>query len=399
MAPFVTQKKKKAARTHEQRKLSKANSDAMWANIESGRMKYIKIIESLAEKYNMSADWMSGQMYLGGKLLKRSRSAGVFNAFVRRKMHERKDNDEDDLLREMQDEKEMKANIKVTGREAGIDIENTLARVQPELLGLEKRTGCNMMWILTCSKISNSFIPRSYTSEPLQTAFLHLYKSTIESVGMQTDAYITSGAAGVVKMTTGCSATKLRTQVQEMIQIGMHEILTKKKGVSEDSVPSVAYNSYDAFIVKWGVELSGWTEGEVRNPGTITSSIGLAHLHAALKNEECYWRELTPDEWEAKKELFEQQVLNGTIKGCTTRSDKEDKQDDQENRDEEQEKIDTQKELNCNRHEDTCTENDATMIDEPLNSLGGLPASPLLDPFDREALHKFLKDLDLPYEP
>jgi hypothetical protein len=53
MAPFVTQKKKKAARTHEQRKLSKANSDAMWADIESGRMKYIKIIESLAEKYNM----------------------------------------------------------------------------------------------------------------------------------------------------------------------------------------------------------------------------------------------------------------------------------------------------------------------------------------------------------
>jgi hypothetical protein len=200
------------------------------------------------------------------------------------------------------------------------------------------------------------------------------------------------------------------------------KILTKKKGVSKDSVPSVAYNSYDAFVVKWGVELSGWTEGEVRNPGTITSSIGLAHLHAALKNEECYWCELTPDEWEAKKELFEQQVLNGTIKGRTTRSDKgisrkrgakqtyksrevvdtdgsEDEQDDQENRDEEQEKIDTQKELNCNRHEDTCTENDATMIDEPLDSFGGLPASPLLDPFDREALRKFLEDLDLPYEP
>jgi hypothetical protein len=37
---------------------------------------------------------MSGQMYLGGKLLKRSRSAGVFNAFVHRKMRERKDNGE-----------------------------------------------------------------------------------------------------------------------------------------------------------------------------------------------------------------------------------------------------------------------------------------------------------------
>jgi hypothetical protein len=80
-----------------------------------------------------------------------------------------------------------------------------------------------MMWILTRGKISDSFVPRSYASEPLQTAFLHLYKSTIESVGMQTDAYIASGAAGVVKMTTGRSATKLRTQVQEMIRIGMHK--------------------------------------------------------------------------------------------------------------------------------------------------------------------------------
>ncbi|KAG2103698.1 uncharacterized protein F5147DRAFT_554864, partial [Suillus discolor] len=328
----------KAVRTHEQRKLSKANSDAMWANIESGRTKYLKIIESLSEKHNMSVDWMSGQMYLGGKLLKRNRTAGVFNAFVCRKMRERKENglpmgrdalalvtkqvsesgewknfdseDEDDLLKDMQDEKEMKANIKVTGREAGIDIENTLARVQPELLGLEKRTGCNIMWILTRGKISNSFVPRSYASEPLQTAFLHLYKSTIESVGMQTDAYITSGAAGVVKITTGRSATKLRAQIREVIWVGMHKSLYIFFRVSEDSVPSVAYNSYDAFIVKWGVELSGWTEGEVRNPGTITSSIGLAHLHAALKNNECYWRELTPDEWEEKKELFEQQVLN-----------------------------------------------------------------------------------------
>jgi len=79
------------------------------------------------------------------------------------------------------------------------------------------------MWILTRGKISDSFVPRSYASEPLQTAFLHLYKSTIESVGMQTDAYIASGAAGVVKMTTGRSATKLRTQVREMIRIGMRK--------------------------------------------------------------------------------------------------------------------------------------------------------------------------------
>ncbi|KAG2121454.1 hypothetical protein DEU56DRAFT_718750, partial [Suillus clintonianus] len=218
--------------------------------------------------------------------------------------------DEDDLLRDMQNEKETKANVKVTGREAATDIENTLARVQPELLGLEKRTGCNIMWILARGKISDSFIPRSYASEPLQTAFLHLYKSTIESVGMQIDAYIASGAAGVIKMTTGRNTTKLRGQVREMIRVGMHEILTKNRGVSEDSVPSVAYNSYDAFVVKWGVELSGWTEGEVRNPGNITSSVGLARLHAALKNNECYWRELTQDEWEAKKESFEQQVLN-----------------------------------------------------------------------------------------
>ncbi|KAG0693659.1 hypothetical protein DFH29DRAFT_769425, partial [Suillus ampliporus] len=78
------------------------------------------------------------------------------------------------------------------------------------------------------------------------------------------------------------------------------DILTKEKGVLPENIPSVAYNTYEAFVIKWGVELAGWTEGEVTNPGNITSSIRLAQLHAALKSGDCYWQILTPAELKAK---------------------------------------------------------------------------------------------------
>ncbi|KAG2107809.1 hypothetical protein DEU56DRAFT_920550 [Suillus clintonianus] len=225
-------------------------------------------------------------------------------------------------------------------------------------------------------------------------------------------------------MTTGRNTTKLRGQVREMIP-GWHS------GVSEDSVPSVAYQLIMTCLRRqMGGGIEWLTEGEVRNPCQHHFVCRTCTSDAALKNDECYWRELTQDEWEAKKESFEQQVLNGTIKGRAARSDKgisrkrgskqthksretvntdgSEDENNQENGDEEPETINTQEqhqELNGNQREDTHLENDITMTDDMMlrpDSLGTLPTPPLdydLDPFDPEVLRMFLESQDLPYEP
>lgn len=45
-------KKKKAVRTNEQRKMSKANSAAMWDEIAAERAVYLDTIKHLTEKYH-----------------------------------------------------------------------------------------------------------------------------------------------------------------------------------------------------------------------------------------------------------------------------------------------------------------------------------------------------------
>ncbi|KAG2339087.1 hypothetical protein BDR05DRAFT_892302 [Suillus weaverae] len=328
-------KKKKVVRTNEQCKLSKANSEAMWDDLAAERMFYLNTIKCLAKKYHtyvVSPEWMSGQMYLGGKLQKKHRNVCVFNAVVSDKIWELRENEyigcdtlaqvtkevsesgewkmlsteeKEELLEHMQDVKDLKAAKKVTGKEAAVDIENTMSAVQSELLGLEKHTGCNLMWILTCRKVRDIFPPCSHASKPLQTAFLHLRNTTVESIGMQVDAYMASGAAGVIKVTRGCKSVDLKAEIREMIHVGMREFQCER-GILEDNVPAMAYTTYEGFVVKWGVELVGWTEGQVTNPGIITSSITLACHHAALKNHDCDWHVLSADEWEVKKDAHQQ---------------------------------------------------------------------------------------------
>ncbi|KAG1724939.1 uncharacterized protein EDB91DRAFT_1087291 [Suillus paluster] len=301
--------KKKATRMMEQQWLAKSRSDAMWRDIDAERTAYQLAIGRLSEKYDTSVDWMSQQLFLGGKLLKSGTWMGRETlAIVSREAKESggwkelPQHEIDDLMESLEDD-DTSAPVKVTARSVAADIEGTISRIQPELLGLERRTGCNVMWIVTCGKM----------------ACLHLLKTTVEKLALQTDAYVVSGASGVIRMTTGRKMTKLKAEIREMFFLD--KILTEM-AVLPDDLPAVAYNSYDAFVVKWGIELTGWTEAQVTNPGNITSSVTLSHLHSALKDGDCHWCTLSSSELKSKAEEFKKHLVNGEIKSRATRSDK-----------------------------------------------------------------------------
>lgn len=87
-------------------------------------------------------------------------------------------------------------------------------------------------------------------------------------------------------------------------------------------MPQVAYHNHERFIRAWGIELVGWTEGAITNPGEISSSVALRRLHNALKVGLCYWRELTDEELATRKEAHEQRIISGEEQPRATRSDK-----------------------------------------------------------------------------
>lgn len=96
------------------------------------------------------------------------------------------------------------------------------------------------------------------------------------------------------------------------------DILTNTKNISSKDVPTqMSYSQYEVLVCKWGVELCGWTEDKVANPGLIQTAPALKRLLDALRKGHCYWRELTQGEWEKKIEERE----DATPKSRKRRSD------------------------------------------------------------------------------
>lgn len=82
------------------------------------------------------------------------------------------------------------------------------------------------------------------------------------------------------------------------------------------------YDSYeDRVVVKWGVEVVGWTEDAIENPAKITTLLGLRRLYGALKTGSCYWSILSDEAWALRKEARYKKIEEGKVKARKRRSD------------------------------------------------------------------------------
>ena len=69
-------------------------------------------------------------------------------------------------------------------------------------------------------------------------------------------------------------------------------------------------------MCKYGVELRGWTEpGPIYNPGNFKNTHQAERLELAMKNKTCRWVELSEEEWDTRKKVLEDRVLNGGTEG------------------------------------------------------------------------------------
>ena len=92
-----------------------------------------------------------------------------------------------------------------------------------------------------------------------------------------------------------------------------------EKGYAEDDLPQISYAGYEKFVCAHGVELVGFTEEKIVNPGDIKTLPGLTRLFTALQSGDCHWRCLDKDEWESRKDARQ---AHGGGKTRATRSDK-----------------------------------------------------------------------------
>lgn len=81
------------------------------------------------------------------------------------------------------------------------------------------------------------------------------------------------------------------------------------------------YVKYGRLVCRYGVELVGWTEPTIGQPGAITSSLALIRLADALRTGNCYWGVLDDDAWDERKEAHLLAIRNGEVAARKKRSD------------------------------------------------------------------------------
>jgi hypothetical protein len=145
--------------------------------------------------------------------------------------------EEDELMDDIQLETVSKASVKVHAKDVATEIAKTMGNIDPEvclfknsfsyfadtiqIIGLEKRTSCNVFWGLTRNTSNDNFGPRSYASDPVKNACLALFKLTPEQIVVNIDAYIASGVEGVVRTSGARQTTLLKKEIRDMVRTSM----------------------------------------------------------------------------------------------------------------------------------------------------------------------------------
>jgi hypothetical protein len=94
-----------------------------------------------------------------------------------------------------------------------------------KLIGLSKRTGCQIFYSVVRGNVKDSFVPRTYATAEVKEACVHLYKSTPEEMSLKIDAFTTAGLGGVLKTTGGRRSTSLKAEIREMLRKGLCKVI------------------------------------------------------------------------------------------------------------------------------------------------------------------------------
>lgn len=71
-------------------------------------------------------------------------------------------------------------------------------------------------------------------------------------------------------------------------------------------------SGYKQIVYRHGVELVGWTEPEMVNPGNLSGD-KLDRLHLAQKEGRCRWVLLSEEEWDIRRKDFEEMKRAGRV--------------------------------------------------------------------------------------
>lgn len=136
------------------------------------------------------------------------------------------------LLKQLRDSKEEKKMTKIAPSHSGNDIECTLVRLNAEvsssphifnnailntmhlqIASLSHCNPCHIWYILSHSKVTDNFAPRTLTIPQVTDACIALFKHTPEEMALKIDAFITAGLPGVLHQFGQNRPTRVKAEI------------------------------------------------------------------------------------------------------------------------------------------------------------------------------------------
>ncbi|EIW80687.1 hypothetical protein CONPUDRAFT_154699 [Coniophora puteana RWD-64-598 SS2] len=345
----------KAKRTQEQIRESSRRREALMEAISKQRSLGLQGAMDISEAYDVPLPWVSTQVFLGAEQQAKEAQprSNAFGAFVKHIHATRVANHEENVggsgamvsaskvaseewaklspeeklewaerSRQAQEQKASEAKKvvkKVRSEHIGNTIQGTFRKIDPVLLELQQATNCHICYIVTRNDVMDQYAPRSTTSKRLDDACLMLFKHTVEELSLRLDAYVAGGIAQLAAVTGERKTTLLRRIIREQI---LHRLckLLQSRGISREELPAmVEWQNHEGTVIRWGVELVGYPGGVIKNPNDVSSVSLLQQIETAIRTGDCFWRELSDEQWNARKAAHDQRVLAGPLKAAGTK--------------------------------------------------------------------------------
>ncbi|TFY52520.1 hypothetical protein EVJ58_g9971 [Rhodofomes roseus] len=332
----------------EQRKAMEAarneKQESISARIEKWHAYTTAYAEEMAKDFNKTPEHFLHLLFSQGSRSKESRKQNPYNAWsskvvkeanagqTRRMVDVQRERKHEYYSLTLEEKAELEAPLedvrqskkfgaRLTVRAVLNDVNATSGRMELEMYGLCLRTGMQGFFCVFKSKAGIPYSPRWYFTNPHINTYLGLAIRKgwdVENIGALAEAFAVAGCDFMKFLRTAKErADFLKAEIRSVIQKQLVD-LTGNKHVRMNYV-----NFERDFIVKFGINVTGWTFDKFINPSEMSTSLPpLQKLLSALKDGSCRFYRLPEPERVRREEEFNRKVLSGEIAPRKERQDK-----------------------------------------------------------------------------
>ncbi|KAH9831717.1 uncharacterized protein C8Q71DRAFT_861410 [Rhodofomes roseus] len=201
------------------------------------------------------------------------------------------------------------------------DVNATNKRMEVEMYGLCLRTGMQGFFCVFKSKAGIPCNPQWYFTNPHINIYLALAVRKgwdVENIGALAEAFAVAGCDFMKFLRSAKDrADFLKAEIRDLIQKQIADLTGNPK------VRMNYVNFERDFVVKFGIDVTGWTFDKFINPSEMSTSLPpLQKLISALKDGSCRFHRLAEPERSRREEAYNRKVLAGEVEPRKERQDK-----------------------------------------------------------------------------